>query len=360
MIKIILSLLILLVILIIYTNYNKVYERYESFKKNVIILDQNVSNPNILCSGNVNSLHYNYSKVLKNFIPLINNKTLGSIDNIEKLINNKCNLAITRADVITNYFKKNISMLKNKFKLISVLFYENPLLVVKANSNINSWKDLKGKNIGVYFRKNGSKNIFINLIELYDIENSDVNIIELDVYNLEKVNNYLNNKNLDGIFYMIENPNKIIYNISNNNIIKIIGIDNIDNNIIKSRFLSWKKTRVYTGKYILSDNKYYINSYHSPVYLISKNSFQPDKAYKILKTILSNRYNLINSFKNKFYKYVLENITPSDHIGFSKKNIIDYHDGSKQFLKEIGMISYNKNKKCYLYAGSGICNETYL
>ena len=74
---------------------------------------------------------------------------------------------------------------------------------------------------------------------------------------------------------------------------------------------------------------------------------------------MSNRLFIINKIKPRFKK-VLEKIPPSYQIGTDDSNEIPYHLGTKKFLIDIGMISYNQNPKCYLFAGSNICNEEIL
>lgn len=362
MIKLITYILVItILIILINLHKNNIKEYFNSFKSITVSVSPKVFKPIVIHSGNVNGLYYNYIKTLKNLFPLKNIRSKGSINNINNLLLDNGDMVIAQSDLALDYYIGKTKKYSNNsdLRLVSVLFNVSPILLVHNDSKINNWMDLRGKNIAIGNYGSGSYFIAKELLKLADINTKDINIIDIDIFNIDLINKSLLSRQIDAIFYMIENPNNFIKKISSKNFINLLGTQGINPNLIKSRFPTWNKNRVLMSDYNIVGNKYLLNTFSSPVYLLAKKNYNNKYVYQITETIMSNRLFIINNIKPRFKK-VLEKIPPSYQIGTDDSNEIPYHLGTKKFLIDIGMISYNKNPKCYLFAGSNICNEEIL
>ena len=153
---------------------------------------------------------------------------------------------------------------------------------------------------------------------------------------------------------MTHNPNDNIKQILANNFLKLIGTDGINNSLIKARFPNWKKSKVFLNEYNTVGNRYALNTYSSPLFLLTMKNSNKDSVKKLIQTILSNRMFILRNIKDSFRK-VFENISPSDKLRTDHSDKIPYHQGALNFLKDIGLISYNPNPKCYFFAGASKC-----
>jgi len=355
--------LIIIVLTLIYIFFIKkkiLLDSYQNFKKVTVQLTNATFKPNIIKSGSVHGLYSKYSNVLNKIYPLIHINSRGSFENINFLLKNNKSIILSQSDIALDIYlnKTRVSTNQDKIRLIANIFYENPLLVINKLSNIHSWTDLKGKNIIIGGNGSGSRYIALKLLKLANIKLSDVNILDINPYNLNLINKYMKNRELDAIFYMIDNPNIIIRKLSNKHFIDIIGTKGINLDLIRTRFPTWKQSKIDISYYNITGNVSTINTFTSPVYLLT-NKYQEDKViYKLLETILSNRLFIINNLKHDLNKKSLEKISPSQII--ENRNSIPFHPGVISFLRNIGLISNNNNKKCYLFAGSGKCNEDIL
>jgi uncharacterized protein len=359
MIKFIL-LVLTLIFFLFFIKKRYLLESYQNFKKITVKLTSAAFKPSIIKSGSAFGLYSQYANLLNMIYPLQHIHSRGSFENIKFLLKNDKSIVISQSDIALDvYFKKTqISNNQDDIRLIANLFYENPILIVNKLSNISSWKDLKGKKIIIGKKGSGSRYIALKLLKLANIKLSELNILDINPYNLDLINKCMKNRELDAIFYMIENPNILIKKLSNKHFIDIIGPKGINSKLILSRFPTWKHSKIDVSDYNITGKAYTINTFASPVYLLT-NKYQEDKViYKLLETILLNRLFIINNLKYKLNKKSLENISPSEII--ENKSSITLHSGVILFLKNTGISSYNNNKKCYLFAGSGKCNEEIL
>ena len=362
MIKLITYILVILFVIILLNLYKfNAIECFNSFKSVIVTVSPKVFKPISIHSGHKNSLYSNYIKTLEKLFPLKNIISRGSINNINNLLLDNADMVVAQSVVALDYYIGKTKKYSNNsdLRLVSVLFNESPILLVHNESKINNWIDLKGKNIAIGNYGSGSYFIAKELLKLADIDTTDINIIDIDIFNIDLINKYLLSRQIDAIFYMIENPNNIIKKISSKNFINLLGTQGISHNLIKSRFPTWNRSRVLMSDYNIIGNKYLLNTFSSPVYLLTKKNYSSKYIYQITETIMSNRIFLINNIK-PIFKTILEKISPSDQIGGNNGNEIPYHLGTKKFLIDIGVITYNNNPKCYLFAGSSKCNEEIL
>ena len=86
---------------------------------------------------------------------------------------------------------------------------------------------------------------------------------------------------------MTHNPNDNIKQILANNFLKLIGTDGINNSLIKARFPNWKKSKVFLNEYNTVGNRYALNTYSSPLFLLTMKNSNKDSVKKLIQTILS-------------------------------------------------------------------------
>tara|TARA_B100001094_G_C18187604_1_gene804906 strand:+ start:1511 stop:2509 length:999 start_codon:yes stop_codon:yes gene_type:complete len=327
----ILLIIILLVLLLLYNN-----PEYFSYISQHIIISKYYSKPYTYLFSTLD--HSEIINSINKFIPLKKINMYSDFDRYNNIKNGKYDFAIiNRNDIKENDNIKIIFGINNTF------IY----LIVKSNSNINSFQDCNNKNIVI-----NKNNIIIP--KIFNLLNINVNIIEKDLIDIKVHEDFYNNNKYDGIF------NQNNYNDFNNfyidkNIRIITGNTNINGineqeNILKLLNYDVNVNSIHIEKRKLK------NKFYSPFNIEIYDSFLCDKEILVCRNNISDQY-----------VYSLINIILKEGIGLSiydeqnefdvNNDIIDkkIHNGALKYLKKFGYVSYNNNPKCKYYMGITHC-----
>ena len=351
MVKKILFLLILLILFISIENKNEQY--YTFFKpyyseSNQKRLDLNIYNKNM----HIFSTYKEFGMFLNNFIKLfLKNTNLLFIkvkinNNIEQALellqNNKINFAVMPLCLIENVVNyNNIRYMTNLNKTTLYIVYNS-----YKHKHIKTINDFKNNTIiGLYFKNSITHLIVDNLLNT-KLENNKNFIFKHDTYK-NNIRNLLNkHSNINAFIFIDSNPSdiltKIIYNDYNNKI-KILNLNLQDFNLPKSQINYIEDYIKFKNPSILYPNYEYKTFFY--LNTILTNQFASNKiVYELTKFLINH-----NSDKNKTDDYDSLELL---YKNLKKTNLLT-HQGSNNYFKDIGLISFNKN--CFENIGKIKC-----
>jgi TRAP transporter TAXI family solute receptor len=180
-----------------------------------------------LYSGNITGVYYGLGDKICDILDCTPKTSTGSIDNIQKLNKDPNGLAIVQYDV----FQANSDQLIT----INTLYSEAFTLVTKADSDINSFKDLKDKIVNVDSSNSGTYFALEKLIKAYQMD--FLNFKETKNISMHKQGVALCNGKIDATLNIIGHPNVNLQATANECKLKIIPI----NDAIAKQFISQNK-----------------------------------------------------------------------------------------------------------------------
>ena len=187
-----------------------------------------------LYTGSTSGSYYSIGISLCDILDCEEKASSGSLDNINRITKDKNALAIIQSDVLS----KNL----DKVRKIKSIYNESYNLVVRDDSNINSFEDLKGKNINIDRVNSGSYFAAENLMKIYNINFSDFQKVTYLPINKEV--HALCDSKIDAFLYVTAHPNVALQAASLDCNLKIISIndDKIKNAIAKDlrQVVAWK------------------------------------------------------------------------------------------------------------------------
>ena len=305
--------------------------------KQVIQLSKLEQHP--LCFNIYGAFHF---IPIEEYFPLIKKNSLGSVDTILSIDNNTCDIGMVQEDVIGNietiksigfseiYSKKIPYHLKlTNIRFVCSIFSEKYTLIVRSDSNINSYSDLYNHKIGI--KGSGSLYCLFNIYKYFNWGWNKRNMIYYsDNYTII---NDLYKKKINAIFIVVGHPSDFITYITNNISVKIIETNDID--ISKMRYFLPNIRKDVISKSYYYNSSSYLNTFSSRCMIITNKNSNVDDIYQFTKNI----YNNLGFFKNNLK--IFSSIFKWDLV--YKIPMLEYHLGSSRFYQEQGYIS---SKKC--------------
>lgn len=371
-------LLIIILISIIYKKYTDFKDKYLNIQENYEKMNLRESGIKIevpiykkynIGSGEFDGIYFNIANALGNLhgINMGVVQTEGSIMNLEKVEKGEIEFGIVQEDILLNkVLLSGDNNLKN-IRFVSGLHNELYFLIVKKNSNINSFTNLKngfniiGKNyiIGTGKEKSGSLDTLKLLCKIYNINlirldldnrsNTDIDYRQNNLFYVDKnINDNLNlfrKGVIHALFYVSGPKISYIINLSKYIPIKFLEFNSnqiILNNIVSNKGIKDKMLKIKDNTSSLnnySDND--INTKSIRSVLICNKNLDEEFVYSYLKKIFNNlsylkMYMFNDSYSNEFKPLEMFNINEN----------IKMHSGANKFYKEINFINDGSNKDC--------------
>ena len=286
-----------------------------------------------------NSLYSNIAKQLKQLFPIhIINNTHYDLTNL-KLTNTQPNI-ISIVHGIRNY---NSGF--SNIRCISSIGVERFTLF--SHNKITSWTYLIGKTIATLSKKSSSYIALLRIRNRFKIPFKIKIIKNIDI----AIAASLKKNTYDAVFVITSHPNRMIQTIHKSIPLTFIGTAGLNDKILKIVFPD-----LHTGKIDLT----YYDIYNSaPDTVLSKldivcnSSLSPEYTYLFVKTLFKNFLNIKTTGSDE-YKLHMKDFNPE--FMYLSNNLYTLHDGVRDFYKEIGLITYNKERSCRYKAGIGECN----
>lgn len=287
----------------------------------------------VLATGGTAGTYYPFggamSKIWNDKIPGMNvtaQATGASAENCRLVNKKEAELALVQSDTIDfayngkEAFKEKLPNLR----AIAVLYPEIIQIVVRGDSPIKSFADLKGAKIGVGAPGSGTEANFRQLLDIYGMKKEDVNAQYLSF--AESAEQF-KDKHIDAFIVVAGVPNSAIMDIANQRSIKLLSIpdDKSAQLIQKYPFLGPAKVPANTYKGAATETK----TVAVMAVLIVNPEIKDDIVYNMTKALFENQAQLASAHaKGKELS-----------IQTAVKGVsIPFHPGAVKYYKEKGVM----------------------
>ena len=327
-------------ILIIIVIFSLVYYKY-----NNLFTEITTTKIYSMGTGLDKSPYHNFGQLVQNNVSYEMEVKIseGSIENILKIENNELDFALCQEEIAFDAVSKLGAFANKEFKNINFvcgIYFEFMHFIVKnkkqVSIQINTVDDLRKSNnykIGIGPKNSGSYNNFFLISKLFNLvpisleEKSAKNTVYYVTGTYNELFNQFVNDELDGLF-IVSSPNNIyIKNLVKNDDVTFLDIS--DNVLLTDLFSQYfyKKQIDLSNYYTEIIKQDTIGTLASRAILIcNKNVEQPIVAETIRNVFLLQ--NIINPY---------DDYTPIE-MAFCR-NAFTLHNGAKQYLKSIGLVS---------------------
>lgn len=176
-----------------------------------------------IASGIKGEIYNQFALDIKNNtdVPLAVFTSMGSKDNLSKLLNDNFQLGFLQYDVLL-YNELENPEIKNKIKVMLPLYDEEIHLIARSDGGINSLSDLRGKRVGIGSNRSGTS-VTATFIQYKTM-------IKWTPVELPFENSFsaLINDSIDAFFYVGAAPSNLLKSLSANvqHLIKLVPIEN--------------------------------------------------------------------------------------------------------------------------------------
>jgi len=212
-------------------------------------------------------------------------------------------------------------------------------MILPINSKVKSYRDFEDITIGT-LNVNHASDAFISVFS-YAL-NLNLKIKYCSSY--QELYNLWKNKEINAIFMLVSHPNEFVKLFSYQEEIRFFDWETLFKDINLNRILSFhfpnlKQIQIPIKTYRFFKTSQYFKGYGFHVNLIANANVADEYVYDLLKTIYIN----YNKIKNNLESAYL--LSPS-WMSFCPPNI-SYHNGAREFYKDVNLISEESND-CYL------------
>ena len=250
--------------------------------------------------------------------------TNGAIYNINAVLEQKFNFAISQSDTIYHALKKEKNFKNSntqELRSVIAIYPELFTFIVNKQSNIKSIKDIKGKNINLGSKNSGSELTTLEILKEFQIKQSDLKqASSLDAMDTVDA---LKDNIIDGDLFMVGHPTQNIKDAIQSSDVSIIPIKGktVDDLVKKRGY--FRKSFIDASLYEGIDNS--IDTIASTSIIISSSKVNDTLVYSFIKIIMEN----FEEFKNSNKVYV--NITKESLF---QGLIAPKHNGVIKYLNE--------------------------
>jgi len=323
-------------------------DKFVNYKKIVVTPQSSIYKKININTWYKDSLYFNIATNISNIYPIDTvNITDGVSQNIDEVENNINHLGFVQEDILNDYIQNKPN---TNIRYITCIGLEQIIVLLPANSKINSWQDITNKKIGTLNVRSGSYLTLKNILKLLPSNRNE--IINLD-FNSENIVNAFNSNKIDMFFTVVSNPNNIIKEVCNRMPIKLLGVKGLDDDYIKFVLPNYEKNNIDPSEYKAVIN-YSIKSVQTKVYLICHKDFADSESYLLIKTLFNN-FNYIRSNGDNLYKLQMFEFNPS--YLYATNNIVQLHNGVRKFFKDINIITETDNEDCVYSVGINQCSN---
>lgn len=278
-----------------------------------------------LYTGNVTGVYFSIGKQICNIVNCEVKISNGSKDNIVKLTENKTSqLAIVQSDILNAAvygFGTYKGIASKNIKAVIPLYNEAYTIVVRSNSSIKNFADLKGKKINMGKESSGMPHAINNLLKLYEMKISDFS--QIRNLPLTTQGRALCKGIIDAAIYVVGHPNTTLHNAASNCQLRILSINDKKARALIKKYPFFVNTKIRAGTY--EGNDVDINTIGVQAILVSSSSTPNDLIYNIIEKLADSEQKLreINPELLKF----------SSDKEIYQNGYIPYHHGADKFYK---------------------------
>ncbi|MBA4423512.1 MAG: C4-dicarboxylate ABC transporter substrate-binding protein [Syntrophus sp. (in: bacteria)] len=287
----------------------------------------------VLATGGTAGTYYPFgggmAKIWNSKIPGMNvtaQATGASVENVRLVNRGEAELAIVQSDTIDFAFnaKEAFKEKLTKMAVLAVLYPEVIQVVVRGDSKIDSFDDLKGMKVGVGAPGSGTEANFRQLSDGYGLKKEDT---KAQYLSFSESAEQFKDKHIDAFVVTAGIPNAAIMDIGTQHSVRII-------NIADDKAASIVKKYPFLSPFTIPANTY--KNQTSPVktvavnaVLIASTDVKEDVVYNIVKSLFENQSELAATHA-KGKELNLKNASSGVSIPF--------HPGAVKYYKEKGLM----------------------
>ncbi|MFN7038622.1 MAG: TAXI family TRAP transporter solute-binding subunit [Alphaproteobacteria bacterium] len=311
-----------------------------AFKNEAKILDDKFVS---IGTGNITGIYYPAGAAIcklvnkfkkEHFIRCSVESTSGSMFNIQALKSKQQDLAIIQSDY--QYFAYNgvggfennaVKNLRSIFSLHTDAF----TVVVRADSGIRSFEDLKGKRINLGSIGSGSRGVMELLIDLYGWSKNDFALIK--EYKPSEQPEALCNNKIDAMIYTVGHPNGAVQEAVSSCETIILPVEGEKIQQLISKHPYYTEASIPGNMY--AGNHKNINTFGVKATLVALDNLDDNIVYNIVKSVFDN----VETFKT--LHPVFNNLNIDDMV--TEGNTAPMHSGAKKYFQEKKMLKLGNN-----------------
>ncbi|MCC5912323.1 MAG: TAXI family TRAP transporter solute-binding subunit [Clostridiaceae bacterium] len=253
--------------------------------------------------------------------------TGASVENINLLLNNRAELAITMADAVSQAYEGFGAFegeAKKELRGLMSLYPNYVQLVTTADSGIETFYDLKGKRVGVGAPNSGVELNARLMFEAHDMTYDD---IREDYLNYGEAIDQIRNGMVDAAFVTSGIPNATIMDLGTTHDIRIIPIEGEGMAYLQEHYPFFSPSIIPAGTYNNEEN---INTATIMNLMLVNESVPEEVVYDILTGVFEN-IETIHSAHNAARQHInLDTVMEG--------MVVPLHPGAERYFKEAGVI----------------------
>ncbi|MCE5265452.1 MAG: TAXI family TRAP transporter solute-binding subunit [Deltaproteobacteria bacterium] len=287
----------------------------------------------VLATGGTAGTYYPFggamAKIWNSKIPGMNvtaQATGASVENVRLVNKGEAELALVQSDTIDFAFnaKENFKEKLTKMAVLATLYPEVIQVVVRGDSKIDSFDDLKGMKIGVGAPGSGTEANFRQLCDGYGLKKEDV---KAQYLSFSESAEQFKDKHIDAFIVTAGIPNAAIMDIGSQHSVRIINIADDKSAVITKKYPFLSPFTIPANTYKGQTSA--VKTVAVNAVLIAGTGVKDDVAYNLVKNLFDNQSELAASHaKGK----ELNLKTASTGVS------IPFHPGAVKYFKEKGLM----------------------
>ncbi len=257
--------------------------------------------------------------------------TYGAIYNINAVLNQEFNFAISQSDTIYHAIHNEMNFKDTNTKRLRSIIAVYPELltfIVNQKSNIDTIEDIKGKRINTGSSYSGSELSTLEVLKKFNIKKTDLALSSS--LNATDTADALRDNRIDGYFFMVGHPTKNIKDAIESLAISIIPINGkeIDELIKEKSYF----TKSFIDADLYDEINTSIDTIGTKSVIISSSDVSDELVYNFVKIIMEN----FDEFKKSHG--VFKNLTKESLF---EGLLAPQHNGVLQYLEEKKSIAHS-------------------
>ncbi|ABR47004.1 TRAP transporter solute receptor, TAXI family [Alkaliphilus metalliredigens QYMF] len=254
--------------------------------------------------------------------------TGASVENINLLLNNRAELAITMADAVLQAYQGfgafEDQEPKEELRGIMSLYPNYVQLVTLKSTGIETFEDLVGRRVGVGAPNSG---VELNARLMFEAHGMTYDDIRPDYLNYGEAIDQIRNGMIEAAFVTSGIPNSTVMDLGTTNEIKIIPIEGEGMEYLQEHYPFFSATVIPAGTY---DNTEDINTGAIMNLLLVNGSLEEEDVYNMTKGLFDHMDMIHNS-----HNAAKENINLESALDGM---VVPLHPGAERYFREVGAI----------------------
>jgi len=282
-------------------------------------------------SGGTAHLYFaSLAPMLNKYIPGMeaSARTGGAVENVALLERGGVQVAVAGPGDAQAVLGKD-GLAKSRIRTLFAMFHIPFHIAVPTDSPIKSFADLKGKRVSIGIRAGGEANLFLRLLELYGMKESD---LKLEFLGKGEGMNAYKDGTVDAMAFLCPLPCPVVTELATHpRGLRLVPVTAPEVERIRAKYEWYTPFTIDKSWYTnaLKDQAKDTPTFTEWIYVATRDDFPEDTAYKIAKVLGDHHDELATAFKAA-NSSTAENT--AKYPGFK------LHPGTERYLREKGLL----------------------